>query len=64
MQGAFRESHYWLSVTEKLDDKNIYHGVYDYLFNELPVTFDCLVFMRFSLKLIHNLDTNTTHSAA
>ena len=34
------------------------------LLNELPVALDSLVFMGFSLKLIHNLDTDTTHSAA
>ena len=34
------------------------------LLNELPVTFNSLVFMGFSLKLIHDLDTDTTHSTA
>ena len=34
------------------------------LLNELPVTFNSLVFMGFSLKLIHDLDTNPTHSSA
>ena len=32
------------------------------LLNEFPVAFECLVFVRFSLKLLHNLNTNTTHS--
>ena len=32
--------------------------------DNLPVAFDSLVFMRLSFKLIHNLDTNTTHSTA
>ena len=30
------------------------------LLNELPVALDSLVFMGFSLKLIHDLDTHTT----
>ena len=34
------------------------------LLNELPVALNSLVFMRFSLKLIHDLDTHTTHSTA
>lgn len=34
------------------------------LLNELPITLDGLVFMGFSLKLIHDLDTYTTHSTA
>ena len=34
------------------------------LLNEFPVAFDGLVFMGFSLKLIHDLDTDTTHSTA
>ena len=34
------------------------------LLNEFPVAFDGLVFMGFSLKLIHDLDTYTTHSTA
>ena len=34
------------------------------LLNELPVTLDSLVFMGFSMKLIHDLDTHTTHSTA
>ena len=32
------------------------------LLNELPVALDSLVFMRLSIKLIHDLDTHTTHS--
>ena len=31
------------------------------LFNELPVTLDNLVFMRFSTKLIHDLKRRTTY---
>ena len=34
------------------------------LLNELPVALDSLVFMGFSMKLIHDLDTHTTHSTA
>ena len=34
------------------------------LLDEFPVTLDSLVFMGFSFKLIHNLDTHTTHSTA
>ena len=34
------------------------------LLNEFPVAFDSLVFMRFSFKLIHDLDTYTTHGTA
>ena len=34
------------------------------LLNELPVALDSFVFMRFSLKLIHDLDTDTTHGTA
>ena len=34
------------------------------LLDELPVALDGLVFMGFSLKLIHDLDTHTTHSTA
>ncbi|CVZ03563.1 Uncharacterised protein [Streptococcus pneumoniae] len=30
----------------------------------LPVALDSLVFMGFSMKLIHDLDTHTTHSTA
>ena len=32
------------------------------LLNEFPVAFDGLVFMGFSLKLIHDLDTQMIHS--
>ena len=32
------------------------------LLNEFPVTLDSLVFMRFSVKLIHDLHANTIHS--
>ncbi|CNV62915.1 Uncharacterised protein [Streptococcus pneumoniae] len=34
------------------------------LLNEFPVVLDSLVFMGFSMKLIHDLDTHTTHSTA
>ena len=34
------------------------------LLYKLPVAFDGLVFMGFSMKLIHDLDTDTTHSTA
>ncbi|CZE35514.1 Uncharacterised protein [Streptococcus pneumoniae] len=34
------------------------------LLNEFPVALDSLVFMGFSMKLIHDLDTHTTHSTA
>ena len=34
------------------------------LLNKFPVAFECPVFVRFSLKLLHNLNTNTTHSSA
>ena len=34
------------------------------LLNELPVALDGLVFMGLSLKLIHDLNTDTTHSTA
>ena len=34
------------------------------LLNELPVVLDSLVFMGFSIELIHNLDTNRAHSTA
>ena len=34
------------------------------LLDEFPVVLDSLVFMRFSFKLIHDLDTHTTHSTA
>ncbi|VKK18894.1 Uncharacterised protein [Streptococcus pneumoniae] len=34
------------------------------LLYELPVVLDSLVFMGFSMKLIHDLDTHTTHSTA
>ena len=34
------------------------------LLDELPVALDGLVFMRFSIELIHDLNTDTTHSAA
>ena len=34
------------------------------LLYKLPVAFDSLVFMGFSLKLIHDLNTNTAHSTA
>ena len=32
------------------------------LLNKLPVTFDSLVFMGFSLKLFHDLDAKAVHS--
>ena len=32
------------------------------LLDELPVVLDSLVFMGFSMELIHDLDTNTIHS--
>ncbi|VLA82879.1 Uncharacterised protein [Streptococcus pneumoniae] len=34
------------------------------LLNEFPVALDSLVFMGFSMKLIHDLDMHTTHSTA
>ena len=34
------------------------------LLDDLPVTFDSLVLMGFSFKLIHDLDTHTTHGTA
>ena len=34
------------------------------LLKEFPVTFDSLVFMGFSIELIHDLNTHTTHSTA
>ncbi|VJD79323.1 Uncharacterised protein [Streptococcus pneumoniae] len=34
------------------------------LLNEFPVALDSLVFMGFSMKLIHDLNTHTTHSTA
>ncbi|VTC90552.1 Uncharacterised protein [Streptococcus pneumoniae] len=34
------------------------------LLYELPVSLDSLVFMGFSMKLIHDLNTHTTHSTA
>ena len=34
------------------------------LLDEFPVALGSLVFMRFSMKLIHDLDTHTTHSTA
>ena len=34
------------------------------LLDEFPVVFECPVLVRFSLKLLHNLNTNTTHSPA
>ena len=34
------------------------------LLDEFPVTLDSLVFMGFSFKLIHNLNTDTTHGTA
>ena len=30
--------------------------------NEFPVTFQCLIFVRFSIKTIHDLDAKTVHS--
>ena len=34
------------------------------LLNEFPVAFECLIFVRFSIKLIHDLDTKAVHSPA
>ena len=34
------------------------------LLNEFPVALDSLVFMGFSMKLIHDLATHTTHGTA
>ena len=34
------------------------------LLDELPVALDSLVFMGFSIELIHDLNTHTTHSSA
>ena len=34
------------------------------LLYKLPVTFDSFVFMGFSLELVHDLNTDTTHSTA
>ena len=34
------------------------------LLDELPVALDSPVFMRFSLKLIHDLNTHTIHGTA
>ena len=34
------------------------------LLDEFPVAFQCFVFMRFSIQLIHDLDAKTVHSPA
>ena len=34
------------------------------LLEELPVALDGLVLMGFSIELVHNLNTNSTHSTA
>ena len=34
------------------------------LLDQFPVAFKCLVFVRFSLKLLHDLDAKTVHSPA
>ena len=34
------------------------------LLDEFPVALDGLVLVRFSFKLLHDLDTNTAHSMA
>ena len=34
------------------------------LLNEFPVAFEYLIFVRFSIQLIHNLDAKTVHSPA
>jgi len=34
------------------------------LLDEFPVALDGSIFMRFSIKSIHNLDTHATHSMA
>ena len=34
------------------------------LLDEFPVALNSLVFMGFSMKLIHDLDTHTTHGTA
>ena len=34
------------------------------LLNEFLVTFECLMLVRFSIQLIHDLNTHTTHSSA
>ena len=34
------------------------------LLNELPVALDSLVFMGFSIELVHDLNTDMTHSTA
>ena len=34
------------------------------LLYKLPVAFDGLVFMGFSIELVHDLNTETTHSTA
>ena len=35
-----------------------------FLLNELPVALDSLVFMGFSIELVHDLDPHTAHSTA
>ena len=65
MKVAFLEFLYWLSVSEKLGDKNVYHTKFTaILLNEFPVTFQCFIFVRFSIKLIHDLDAKTIHSSS
>ena len=34
------------------------------MLEQFLVAFDCLIFMRFSIKLIHDLDAKTAHSPA
>ena len=47
---------------KKLDDKIVYHLVLTILLDELPVALDSLVFMRFSIKPLHDLDAKSVHS--
>ena len=34
------------------------------LLNEFPVAFECLIFVRFFIQLIHDLDVKAVHSTA
>ena len=34
------------------------------LLNEFPVAFECPIFVRFFIQLIHDLDAKTVHSPA
>ncbi len=60
MREVFQESLYWLNAAEMLTIKSFTAQRIVILLNEFPV-FQCFIFVRSPIKLIHNLDAYAIH---